>query len=109
MSVHELASSVGQFLNTVRSIRKQWKIPEHKELWFRAEDKKYTATQLRPKLYRPPKGKVLRPIKDILEMDEEFYAEFMRCGPPLGDLVPDENWDFEWYFLMQHHGVPTRL
>jgi hypothetical protein len=38
-----------------------------------------------------------------------MYDEFQRCAAQLCEVRPDEDWDFEWYFLMQHHGVPTRL
>jgi hypothetical protein len=34
--------------------------------------------------------------------------EFQRCGVQLCDQrIEEEEWD--WYFLMQHHGAPTRL
>jgi hypothetical protein len=105
----ETVSSVGECLNAVRTIRRRWLIPEHKEMWFRAEDVRHHATKLRPKLYRPREGQALKPISELLRMDNQFYEEFARCGPQLCNLHPDDDWDFEWYFLMQHHGVPTRL
>jgi hypothetical protein len=45
-----------------------------------------------------------------LEIENELYEEFRRCETQLSDvhqLGDDSEWDS--YFLMQHHGVPTRL
>lgn len=36
-----------------------------------------------------------------------LHAEFSRCGTQLYGHDDVEDWD--WYFLMQHHGAPTRL
>lgn len=39
--------------STVRQIRDEGDIPDHRELWFRAEDERHKATRLQPPLYRP--------------------------------------------------------
>jgi hypothetical protein len=46
----------------------------------------------------------------LLDLESELYEEFLRCAPQLSD-VASRSGDWEWnsYFLMQHHGVPTRL
>ncbi|WFR81256.1 FRG domain-containing protein [Janthinobacterium rivuli] len=38
---------------------------------------------------------------------ERMLADFKRKALPFLDYAPKN--DFEWLFLMQHHGVPTRL
>src|SRR5580704_10584964 len=39
-----------------------------------------------------------------------MLQEFQRCGVQLYDQKPgDDEWDWDWYFLMQHHGAATRL
>ena len=45
--------------------------------------------------------------KLFLETEYLIWQDFMRCGEQLCDVIPED--DFEWYFLMQHHGAPTRL
>lgn len=99
--------SVSDYLRSVREIRVHWGVPEHKELWFRGEDGEYGATRLRPKLYRPSPGEALRSIADLLDIENDLYEDFQRCGAQLCHTKPDEDWD--WYFLMQHHGVPARI
>lgn len=102
-------TSVGEFLSTVRAIRNRWALPEHKELWFRAEDLTYDKTLLQPRLYRPRGGKTPKSVSDLLEIENSLYNEFERCAAQLCEVRPGEDWEWEWYFLMQHHGVPTRL
>ena len=58
----ENPESVGEYLGSVRAIRKHWELPEHKELWFRGEDGEYSETKLCPKLYRPPGKHPVKPI-----------------------------------------------
>jgi hypothetical protein len=78
-------------------------------LWFRAEDLTYDKTLLRPRLYRPRGGKPPKGITELLEIENTLYNEFERCAAQLCEVRPGEDWEWEWYFLMQHHGVPTRL
>ena len=56
------AKSVGEYLSAVGALRKAWRVPARRELWFRAEDSAYRKTHLQPHLY-PPRafshGKVL--------------------------------------------------
>ena len=65
-------------------------------LWFRGVSKaKY---DLKPRLYR------------LDEFDEdEILIDFKRFGRQLiaAEAIPQDDWD--WYFLMQHFGGPTRL
>jgi hypothetical protein len=52
----------------------------------------------------------MRPIPELLKIENDLYEEFQRCGVQLCDQrIEQEEWDWDWYFLMQHHGAPTRL
>jgi hypothetical protein len=78
--------TLSDFVARVHAIRQDWRVPQHKELWFRGEGKKHE-TLLRPKLYRASEGRSMKPVSELEEQDR----------------------DWDWYFLMQHHGAPTRL
>jgi hypothetical protein len=57
--------------------------------------------KLIPGLYRSKSGR--EPYSD-----DELRAEFRRRALPLvAERPPRDDW--EWYFLMQHYGAPTRL
>jgi hypothetical protein len=50
------------------------------------------------------------PVPELLKIENDLYGEFQHCGVQLCDpRVEEEEWDWDWYFLMQHHGAPTRL
>ena len=101
--------TLSQFTERVREIRQDWSVKDHEELWFRGESREHS-TALQPKLYRPPEGGERKPIKTLLEIEDDLFNEFQRCGLQLSDQRPEESeWDWDWYFLMQHHGAPTRL
>lgn len=108
MSIRE-AHSVDEYLSIVKELRRQWRVPHRVELWFRAEDAKHQGTCLQPGLYRPRAGGKRNAIKSLLKLRNELYEEFERCATQLSDVRPGEDWEWEWYFLAQHHGVPTRL
>lgn len=100
--------SVSEFLERVQRYHDLWSKDTFFpwRLWFRGEPYLRSPSSLRPKLYRP---KV--PRKWIRYEEQELRAEFRRHaaslmlgGQPNG---PYAHW--EWYFLMQHHGVLTRL
>lgn len=101
------AGSVADYLGFVHKIRDDWGLPKHKELWFRGEDGMFRETRLRPKLYRPLRGNSLKPVEELLEIENKLFMEFSRCGGQLCEVKLDDDWD--WFFLMQHHAVPTRL
>jgi len=47
-------------------------------------------------------------MEDLLHEEQELRLEFRRCGGQLvSERQPVDKW--EWYFLMRHYGVPTRL
>lgn len=112
---NEPIASLGAFIDRVSDLRKLWKLSPEKELWFRGESKDYHETSLRPELYRPGMGKAgkvepLKPIPDLLSIEYELCEEFQRCAVELcNEKTSDEEWDWDFYFLTQHHGGPTRL
>jgi hypothetical protein len=102
--------NLGALVDRVSALRKSWGIKPHKELWFRGESKKH-GTFLRPELFRPARNQDLRPINTLLNIENDLYEEFQRCAVQLLSERQDlgEEWDWDSYFLMQHHGAPTRL
>ncbi len=99
--------SLGEFTEQVRRIRADWTVPEDKELWFRGEKEDYGESRLRPILYRPPKKRSLKPVPDLLKIEDDLFAMFERWNMHLSDQPIED--DFDAYVLMQHHGGPTRL
>ena len=43
----------------------------------------------------------------LLNLEQEILKEFKRCSPPYLPQPPRS--EFEWLFVAQHHGLPTRL
>jgi len=104
------ANSLSKFLAAVATIRKRWKIRRRDELWFRAEDAKHRKTRLQPGLYRPRESGLRKSVNTLLKLENELYEEFQRCASQLSDArLTSTDWDWDSYFLMQHHGAPTRL
>src|SRR5262245_24788667 len=68
------------------------------EPWFRGHEKEYWP--LVPQFYRSTP-------RDLNFTEYELREEFIRRAPIFSEHVPTNEW--EWYFLMQHHGAPTRL
>lgn len=105
----EKIQTLGGFLERVRECRRFWDISESRELWFRGERRRYE-TILRPQLYRPPGGRSMKPVPELLAIENTLYEDFKRCAVQLRDhQISDDDWDWDSYFLMQHHNAPTRL
>jgi hypothetical protein len=104
--------SLGDFIKHVSDLRKAWGLPKHKELWFRGESKDYGNTILRPELYRPAiAGGIelpLKPISKLLDIENDLHDEFQHNAVE-HEKESEEDWDWDSYFLMQHHEGPTRL
>lgn len=65
-------------------------------VWYRGlSDHSYP---LNPSIYRHP----YKP-----EQESTFLGRFKSQSPPFLSTLPQNDW--EWLFLMQHYGVPTRL
>lgn len=86
-------------------------LAKHKELWFRGESRDYGDTILRPELYRPASVDVsLKPIWKLLTIESDLHEEFQRAAVERrNDRISEDDWDWDSYFLMQHHNGPTRL
>jgi FRG domain len=104
---NKTAESISDVLGIVTEARIAWQLRDDEEIWFRGEDSKHSLTTLQPKLYRDIPADVELVSKKLLEMKFYFHEEFSRCGTQLYDHDDVDDWD--WYFLMQHHGAPTRL
>jgi hypothetical protein len=96
-----VANSVPEFLALAGKFTDQWFQKEKNwGPWFRGHgDARW---ELMPKLYREkPPNRGRRIVEDELRQD------FMMRAPRLSNERPQNSW--EWYFLMQHSGAPTRL
>lgn len=93
-----------QFLEKTRDLSENW----GDDLWFRGEGENYKPP-LRPRLYRRPEEPgAWRKRPSFRYADQELRIEFRRRAAQLfPEVSPEQKW--EWYFLMQHFGVPTRL
>lgn len=93
-------NTIEEFISRVRVLHDKW---DQRELWFRGVPS--SRLTLRPSLYREP-----RPTSEPLarRREDEARIEFSRRSRA---LAPDRNPidDLEWYILMRHHEVPTRL
>jgi len=93
------AESVEQLTSIAAELRDAW--VGHADMaiipWFRGHaDSEW---RLAPKFYRR------KPTDLVTEC--EIREEFITHAPALCDITPRNEW--EWYFLMQHYGAPTRL
>ncbi len=86
-------TTISSFLARCDGIAANWNIPSQ-ELWYRGQAN--AEWQLLPGLFR---------FADLVE--DELRSEFVLKGRELLPHLPNTDW--EWYFLMQHYGLPTRL
>jgi hypothetical protein len=100
MPLRKTASSLTEFVAWAQEIAERFTKRDGYEMaWFRGvASEKY---KLVPGLYRSEAGQ-------DENADDELRLEFARRALPLvAERAPRDDW--EWYFLMQHYGVPTRL
>lgn len=90
------ASSLVEYLSVCGELVQAWSAPESGEtgLWYRGQEN--AEWHLVPGEFRDP----------LVDADE-MRSEFMLKATPLLDKAPRSDW--EWYFLMQHYGLPSRL
>lgn len=95
------ARSLEEFVKSVDSITKMWQ-DEYYEFvfpWFRGHSNCNFA--LLPGIYRDHK---------LIENEDSYRQDFMfKAHPFLDQSYYKPTNDLEWYFLMQHYGMPTRL
>ena len=93
--------SVAQYMEVVDDLWVKWIKKENyiADIWFRGHgDTKWTLT---PSAMRPPYSNV---------NEHRFRHDFMlRAQPFLSEATQPPKDDWDWYFLMQHYGIPTRL
>jgi hypothetical protein len=136
--VSEPVISVADFVKFVRDVSEVWQKYDWEErersekyalndarivgqVWFRGQ--RDCAQSLKPGLYREDTWKNLKKQADPSQASEIGEDELFDA---LFDLEHDQRVDFtnyghllnesnqaktpiDWYFLMQHHGIPTRL
>jgi hypothetical protein len=99
------AESVSEFAGIVAKVRREWFDEEdHWGPWFRGQQR--ASWSLIPKLFREY-GSAQRIRTDGLE--DEICEEFATRAPVLSGAGALGGNPWEWYFLMQHFGAPTRL
>jgi hypothetical protein len=75
---------------------------KNKQLWFRGCGR--TSHKLIPTLYRHKRDKL---IDAILLLEKDLLSRFRQRSIPFHSRPLADEW--EWLFLVQHFGVPTRL
>jgi hypothetical protein len=99
VSAQNQVENVTSFLGQVKAINEKW-LPADENVvgpWFRGQGN--AEWSLVPKFYRE--------CDQTRDTEDEIREEFAQRGPAFCESVPSGDWD--WYFLMQHHGAPTRL
>jgi hypothetical protein len=98
------AADLTQYLGVVRKIRARWSSGTFitvkagaRVLWFRGQ--RNARWGLQPKIWRPE----FRAAEEA-EIRQEFQSRALQM---IQGRLPANKW--EWYFLMQHYGAPTRL
>jgi hypothetical protein len=89
--------SVSEYLSVFEQLTKSWSTSPSEEIqvWCRGQgDAKWSLVpgEYRSTQYVPA---------------DEIRSEFQLKARPLLAMPPQSEW--EWYFIMQHHGLPTRL
>lgn len=99
------AGDLSEFLRIAMQHRDRW-FPDEPTWgpWFRGH--RCSKWKLAPTFYRhfPQPWPVKRGQRNL---DSEIQQEFVMTAPSLMGVRPRNRW--EWYFLMQHSGTPTRL
>lgn len=92
------APSLKDFVEIIDSMSFDQRVPR----WFRGVGKSTYA--LVPSLYRHP---TVRTTPELLDIEVKMIARFKERAFPYLNSSSLTTW--EYLFLMQHHGVPTRL
>lgn len=111
VSVETLSAYIQEVQNIVNSERGPVWLRGHSSAAYRLTPSVLRDTiPLVSPLGQPLKGnEIIRAggVTDTGPSPERMLDDFKRRALPFVDMVPRN--DFEWLFLMQHHGVPTRL
>jgi hypothetical protein len=98
--IERTARTLGEVIEMTREIAATWRpsVTDPQELWFRGQPKR--SFDLLPGLYRP---NVIR----YHFHEPTLFGHFKSLGAPHTAIRPTDDW--EWCFLAQHYGLPTRL
>jgi hypothetical protein len=93
-------STFGEYFDVIKSIRAAWNPGRaaDEELWFRGQSK--ARYPLLPGLYRTA-------AVEAGYIEEDLLERFKTLGSAHREMRPADDW--EWYFIAQHYGLPTRL
>jgi hypothetical protein len=94
----KVIKSIEAYISNVGIISANRKGP----LWYRGCGK--VSYQLKPSLYR---HKSSQNIEDLMLLEKLLIERFRQRSIPFHSRQTTDSW--EWLFLMQHYGVPTRL
>ena len=98
---HAPVATIGEYLIAVAAARAWFpqkdRRGDNQIFWFRGQGRR--CWRLVPKFYRPEFAKASEP-----DSREQFQTRAIQL---VHGRQPQTDW--EWYFLMQHHGAPTRL
>lgn len=94
----KIVKNLEDYISFVEQLRTKYKSP----LWYRGCGK--LAHKLIPSLYRHTRSKS---IEDFMRLEKLLLSRFKQRSIPFLPRLSDDSW--EWLFLMQHYGVPTRL
>ena len=104
-----VATTLTEFSAQIDLIRDKWgfEVDGPTSPWFRGQQRKHW--ELLPSILRDSFSVKRAKTTFDLETESEIREEFVVRAPALssGEEVPTNEWDF--YFLMQHYGAPTRL
>jgi hypothetical protein len=97
-----LKSKTIQTLEAYISVVEDLRVRRKGPLWYRGCGK--LAHKLKPSLYRHNGSKT---IEDFIRLEKLLLEKFKQRSVPFHSRSLTDPW--EWLFLMQHYGVPTRL
>lgn len=135
----EPCKTVAEFISRINQTSRSWQRQDWREheadgesvlnvvrivgqIWFRGQ--RDSTCGLQPGLYRESTWKHLRKgddspkpaaakfedqlFQELFSLEHELRIDFTSFGHLLNEANHAKE-DTDWYFLMQHHGVPTRL
>ncbi len=92
-------TSLAAFARRIETVTLEWAPEREFDPWFRGHGS--TDWPLVPGIYR---------TEEIAEEEDNYREDFkLRALPYLIGSAREPSSEWEWYFLMQHWGLPTRL